>query len=217
MQINRKDLKTRAKRAFGDNYAACVIVALLMTILTAGITVNTSFTNAGSGTFPQVNFDVGAGLLTVIFLIDVFVINPLKVGGYSFFLKNDKKKAELKDVGISFKTNYANNVVTMLLQDIFLALWTCLLVVPGIIKMYSYSLVPFILAENPDMQGTEAITKSREMMNGYKWQTFVLDLSFIGWGILSAITCGLAGLLYVNPYIYQTKAELYEFIKNRQA
>ena len=66
------------------------------------------------------------------------------------------------------------------------------------------------------MQPTEAITKSREMMKGYKWQTFVLDLSFIGWGILSVITCGLVGLLYTNPYIYQTKAELYEFIKENK-
>ena len=216
MVIDRKNLKMKAKDAFKSNYAACVVVALLMVFLATGITVNTSFTDSLNGSLPQVNLNVGGGLLCAVFLIDVFVINPLKVGGYSFFLKNNKEKTDIKEITSGFKTNYANNVVTMLLQDIFLALWTCLLIVPGIIKMYSYSLVPFILSENPEMQPTEAITKSREMMNGYKWQTFVLDLSFIGWGILSVITCGLVGLLYTNPYIYQTKAELYEFIKENK-
>lgn len=213
MMIDRKSLKMKAKDAFKSNYAASVVVALLMVILVTGITVNTSFTDSLNGPLPQVNLNVGGGLLCAVFLIDVFVINPLKVGGYSFFLKNNKEKTDIKEITSGFKTNYANNVVAMLLQDIFLALWTCLLIVPGIIKMYSYSLVPFILSENPEMQPIEAITKSREMMDGYKWQTFVLDLSFIGWGILSVITCGLVGLLYTNPYIYQTKAELYEFIK----
>lgn len=213
MMIDRKNLKSKAKSAFKNNYAACVIVALLMVILAAGITVNTNFADNQNGLLPQVYLNIGGGLLCAVFLIDVFLINPLKVGGYSFFLKNNKEKADIKEITSGFKSNYVNNVVAMLLQDIFLALWTCLFVIPGIIKMYSYSLVPFILSENPEMQATEAITKSRKMMDGYKWQAFVLDLSFIGWGILSVITCGIVGLFYANPYIYQTKAELYEFIK----
>lgn len=95
-----------------------------------------------------------------------------------------------------------------------MCLWTLLFIIPGLIKSYSYRMVPYILSDNEDMSATEAITKSREIMNGNKWRAFVLDLSFIGWVFLSCITLGLVGIFYVAPYISATEAELYEAIKD---
>ena len=83
----------------------------------------------------------------------------------------------------------------------------------GIIKAYSYRMVPYILKEHPELSGTKAITLSRQMMNGHKWNAFVLDLSFIGWIILSALTLGILHIFYVGPYIQATDAELYEALK----
>lgn len=74
-------------------------------------------------------------------------------------------------------------------------------------------LVPYILAEDPNISPNEAITKSRQMMDGNKMDAFILDLSFIGWAILAVITCGIVGIFFTDPYILQTKAEMYQAIK----
>lgn len=241
MQINRKDLKAKAKTAFKSNYACCVIVAILMALFTLGATLNINLSNVTSvGDMGAVNYDAtypsitqginqsnSAGILgafagisafagLLILLIKIFVLNPLKIGGYSFFVTNNQNKAQLKELLSAFKKNYANSVVGLLLQEVFIFLWSLLFVIPGIVKSYSYAMVPFLLADDSELQAMDAITKSRQMMDGYKWQVFILDLSFIGWEILSVITCGLVGVFYVNPYVYQTKAELYEFLKAKE-
>ena len=87
-------------------------------------------------------------------------------------------------------------------------LWT-LTVVGGVIKHYSYFLVPYIVAENPDITAREAITLSRRMMDGHKWECFVLDLSFIGWYVLGIVTFGLTDVLFVTPYRNAVFCEYY--------
>ena len=91
------------------------------------------------------------------------------------------------------------------------ALWD-ITIIGGIIKKYSYLMVQFIIAENPEISGRDAIKISREMMNGHKWETFKLDLSFIGWHILDALTFGLAGF-WINTYTRATVAELYAVLR----
>ena len=103
----------------------------------------------------------------------------------------------------------------MVLRDIFTFLWCLLFFIPGVIKHYSYRMVPYILADDPEIGAMDAITLSRRMMDGHKWNTFVLDLSFLGWDLLSALTMGLLGVFYVNPYKYSTGAELYQVLKNQ--
>lgn len=101
----------------------------------------------------------------------------------------------------------------MALAAIYRSLWS-LTVVGGIIKRYSYYMVPYIVAENPDIGCSEAITLSRRMMSGHKWECFFLELSFIGWDILSAITLGLTSLFYSNMYREATGAEYYSYVRN---
>ena len=76
---------------------------------------------------------------------------------------------------------------------------------PGIIKSYAYRMVPYILADNPKMDAMEAIALSRKMMDGQKWNTFVLDLSFLGWYLLGILALGI-GTLFVHPYKFSTDA-----------
>ena len=97
--------------------------------------------------------------------------------------------------------------------NIFTALWTILFIIPGIIKGYSYAMTPYILkdkfaAGQTDIGATEAITESRHLMDGHKMDLFVLDLSFIGWGLLGIITCGI-GFIWITPYYRQTKTNFY--------
>ena len=98
----------------------------------------------------------------------------------------------------------------MFFRDLYTVLWTLLLIIPGIVKSYEYQMIPYLLAENPQMTKEQAFAESKRMMTGQKWRAFVLDLSFIGWNILSALTLGILGIFYVQPYMDATHAALYE-------
>lgn len=97
---------------------------------------------------------------------------------------------------------------TMFLTTLYLILWS-FTIVGLFVKSYSYFLVPYIMAENPTMGANEAITLSRRMMKGHKWECFVMQLSFIGWHVLSALTFGLVGIFWLNGYQAAFFAEYY--------
>ena len=147
-------------------------------------------------------------------LLKVFVGNVLTVGGMRFFIENRTKKARMGTILHPFRSGHYGNVVLILfLRDLYTALWSLLLIIPGVIKSYEYLMVPYILAENPGMDRREAFLISRRMMDGEKWDTFVLDLSFLGWLLLSVCTCGILSIFFVNPYREATLTELYTYNK----
>lgn len=156
-----------------------------------------------------------AVILIIVFAISLIlkalVFNPLEMGGRKFFLKNQIE--EEKGIGCYLDGfhggTYGNVVVTMLVRDIKIFLWMLLLIIPGIIKSYEYRMVPYILAEHPELNYSDVLRMSSEMMDGQKMNAFVLDLSFIGWFILSVITGGIVGIFWTNPYYYSADAELY--------
>ncbi len=148
-------------------------------------------------------------------LLRIFLLNPLEVGCQAFFVNNAQGVGELGDLGRGFSPGYGRVIGTMFLREFYIFLWSLLFIIPGIIKKYSYRMVPYILADQPEMGGNDAITLSRRMMDGNKWRAFVLDLSFIGWGILSALTLGILGLFYVRPYRCCTNAELYQALREQ--
>jgi uncharacterized membrane protein len=119
------------------------------------------------------------------------------------------------NVGSVFGRDYRNIVFSMLGTQLINMLWTLLLIVPGIYKAYCWRLVPFIIADNPEISGKEARARSAAMMNGSKWASFVLDLSFIGWKLVGAITLGILNIVFTNPYEAATEAELYLALKDR--
>lgn len=169
-----------------------------------------------------------AGVLTTVFLVilfgglllSIFVLNPLAVGGYRFFYQNIRNKADLRELGRGFDTSYGNVIKTLFLRDLYQLLWTLLFIIPGIVKGYEYRMIPYLLAENPQMDAKEAFSVSKRMMDGNKWAAFVFDLSFVGWGILNVLTFGILGIFYVYPYQQQANAMLYDAIlfddRNRQ-
>ena len=142
-----------------------------------------------------------------------FLANPLELGARRFFLTNLNRSAEVREIGFAFDHSYMNIVKTLFLRDIFVLLWSLLFIIPGIIKSYEYRMMPYILAEHPEMGARDVFEKSKEMMRGQKWKAFVLDLSFIGWEILSIFTVGLLHVFYVAPYRNMTEAALYEALE----
>ncbi len=152
-------------------------------------------------------------VVVVVFLIEAAVANPLEVGARRFFVHNLHQPAQMREVLYAFDHGYRPVLKTMIIRDLRLIGWALLFVIPGIVKSYEYRMIPYLLAERPDLPTDEAFAESRRLMMGNKWNAFVLDLSFLGWGLLSAITLGLAGVLYANPYKAQTDAALYEALR----
>lgn len=97
---------------------------------------------------------------------------------------------------------------------VFECLWSMLFIIPGIIKSYSYSLTPYILGFYPNVKATKAITLSRRIMNGHKWELFVMQLSFIGWFLLSCITFGIVDIFYASPYYQLSIGGYYDELVN---
>ena len=152
-------------------------------------------------------------LFIVIAAIHAFLFNPLEAGTARFFVRNLNDKAEIRELAYCYDHGYLNVVKTVFLRDLYIVLWGLLLIIPGIIKSYEYRMVNYILAENPEMNTKDVFAMSRDMMRGNKWRAFVLDLSFLGWHLLSLITIGLAGIFYVFPYRNMTNAALYEYLR----
>ena len=154
------------------------------------------------------------GTMALYYLLLFFVVMPLSLGFANACLKllvqGDNALAE-NMYRIATK-NYWHKVWGMFLANVFIFLWMLLLIIPGIVKMFSYAMTPFILEEHPELGANEAIDHSRAMMKGHKFDLFWLCLSFIGWMILCLFTLGI-GYLWLIPYMQTSIASFYEDVK----
>lgn len=146
-------------------------------------------------------------------LLASFAIAPIFFGFYKYFL--DIKKGIVGDYEVLFrwfKQGYLRVVLAYFMYTIYVLLWMCLLIVPGIIMSIAYSQLFFIMAEDNEITPSEAIRKSRNMMRGYKMKYFLLNLRFIGWGILALLTFGI-GFIWLLPYMTTAMAGFYNDLK----
>ena len=222
--MNISELKLKAKELMGKNYGKAVLGAFLLTIITGMSSGGGSAGGAAShgGNYEEysdVLMAVGIVLVIVIlialaisYVLLFFVSNVVLVGGSRYFTlcHFDIDHVEYNEIFSGFKKkHYMNIVKIMFFKDLYVFLWSLLFVIPGIMKLYEYRMVPYILGENPEIDKETAFRLSSEMMEGEKFNAFVLDLSFIGWNFLSLLTCGILSIFYVNPYVYLTNAGLY--------
>ena len=144
-----------------------------------------------------------------------FILGGVVQLGYcSFLLKQyDGKKAEFSDLFSKFD-QFGQGFAQAFLRGLYVFLWSLLLIIPGIVKSFSYAMTPFIMVENPDMTANEAITASRELMDGHKTDLFWLGLTFIGWSLLSLLTLNL-GSIALNPYMNAAYAAFYRSLVPR--
>ena len=219
---NRQQVKEQAKQIMKRNYWKMFVVTLIASTLTGEKTTiiervqdfasnNISYDTSPifySSNFQYIfySFISVASILGIFYTI--FIGNVIVVGKNRYFIKNHDENPELGEIFSGFKGNYLNVVKIMFLMDLKTLLWLFLFIVPGIIKAYEYSMIPYLLAENPNLSADEAFSLSKQMTTGQKADLFVLDLSFIGWIILGLICCGI-GILFVLPYPQATRAEVY--------
>ena len=223
---NRQQVKEQAKQIMKRNYWKMFVVTLIASTLTGEKTTiieriqdfasnNISYDTSPifySSNFQYIfySFISIASILGILYTI--FIGNVIVVGKNRYFIKNHDENPELGEIFSGFKGNYLNVVKIMFLMDLKTLLWLFLFIVPGIIKAYEYSMIPYLLAENPNLSADEAFSLSKQMTTGQKADLFVLDLSFIGWIILGLICCGI-GILFVLPYPQATRAEVYLNLK----
>ncbi|MCL1903722.1 MAG: DUF975 family protein [Oscillospiraceae bacterium] len=230
-------LKDAARNELKVSYWLSFAVCLVSGILAGGgASPSFSFNLPLSGNSAGVNiFDgshspsLGAGIafafLFLIFFIfaliisfgfNTFVTNPIIVGKCRYFIKCRDEDRSFKYLfsGFSKNNGYLSTVKTMLLKNIFISLWSLLFIIPGIIKSYSWRMVPYILSEYPNMHYKAALDLSEKMTNGEKANMFVLDLSFLGWIFLGVMACGV-GVYFVTPYIEATWVQFYFVMRDK--
>jgi len=146
--------------------------------------------------------------------ISLLLSNVVNVGHKRYYLENREHKTTVGKLFYGFNgERYGSYVWVMFWKGLYIFGWSLLFIIPGIIKAYSYMMVPYIIAENPEISKDRVFEISKKMMDGHKWEAFVLELSFFWWLLLSGVTAGIAGIFYVNPYMDATFAEFYSAIK----
>lgn len=223
---NRQQVKEQAKQIMKRNYWKMFVVTLIASILTGEKTTiiervqdftSNNLSYDSQPIFYSSNFELifysfisVASILGILYTI--FIGNVIVVGKNRYFIKNHDENPELGEIFKGFKGNYLNVVKIMFLMDLKTLLWLLLFIIPGFVKAYEYSMIPYLLAENPNLSASQAFSLSKQMTTGQKMDLFVLDLSFLGWIILGLICCGI-GILFVLPYPEATRAEVYLNLK----
>lgn len=159
----------------------------------------------------------GAATAFTVGIGGIIITGLLSVSLCGYFLTISRYRGTHTNLSVcidTVKLDIPGNIITGLLYTVFVMLWSLLFVIPGIIKAISYSMAFFIKAENPDISPSDAIKESMRMMNGHKWEYFCLQLSFIGWYIIGALSFGI-GTLWVSAYNQTANAIFYDKVKNK--
>ncbi len=196
--MNRVQMKERAKAVLGNNlfcndWLLCVVVVLIFSVIT---------TAAGT---------IISGVGTLL------VIGPMMYGLNLVFLKKVRtgEAVDFANLFKGFTQDFGQNFVLGLLMNIFIALWSLLFIIPGIVKAYAYSMAFYIKADHPDWDWRACMKESIRITDGHKMDLFMLDLSFIGWYLVGSFVLGV-GTLWVSAYHESTKTLYYEELKSAQ-
>lgn len=196
--MTRQEMKARAKAVLGNNlFCEKWMFALLVEFIILAI----------NGCASYISFSIAS----------VILVGPLAVGEAYCFLKSarDGMTIKIDDMFKGFTSDIGDNIVLGFLSTLFIALWSLLFIIPGIVKGYAYSMIFYIKTDHPEYDWKTCLNASTEMMRGHKMDLFILDLSFIGWYFVGSLCLGV-GTLWVIPYHTATRAQFYESVKNEQ-
>nr|MBP7471390.1 DUF975 family protein [Prevotella sp.] len=195
--MTNEELMDAAKASLNGKWMAAAIATLILAIILDGSSFMLGFfsRNSYSG------------------FVSILIIGPM-LFGYTVYISNlvNKESIAYEQLFKGFH-NYVKTFLLGLLIIAFTYLWMLLLIVPGIIAALRYSMSFFIMKDNPEMSAMEALNASCEMMKGHKMELFCLNLRFIGWLILGALTFGI-GLLFVYPYMQASITLFYQQLRD---
>ncbi len=202
MQKSASQYRAEAMQVLTGNYQKPIIFMLILVVYSALFSSIQDALGAVTYSFNSVDFVLIGNPVIYYFLS---LVNFAVMSGLAFSTMNlyisviQKPDFKIEDVLLSgFKKDFLQNVITYFLMNIFIFLWSLLFIIPGIIKSYAYAMTFYFRNREPDLDGNVAITKSKQYMNGNKGRLFILDLSYIGWYILSIFTFGIL-LFWIVP------------------
>lgn len=196
--MDRKYIKGLARDTLKQHFFIIVLVTIVPIILEIyGILSEDDTTTIFTSFIVSLVVSILVSSLTPF--IDAIILKLNRHEAFSF----------QKDIVEAIKTHSTRYILTMWLREISILFWSLFLIIPGIYKAYSYSLVSYILVDNKDISYKEALSKSEELMYGYKMDWFIMDLSFLLWDILALFTFGLP-YIWVTPYKWTTYAQFYD-------
>lgn len=230
---NASDFRSIARDALRGRWGIAVIAGLIAVLLGAaasgGPEINIEYSSGNvqflfanqqiystsGGWLPELNAIVIGGavylfIAAIVMAAVLFVLGSVISLGYARFHMDLLDRSKEPEIGTLFGyfSHWKGAAMARLLSTVYVFLWSLLFVIPGIMVSYSYAMTSYILAEHPEMEASEALTKSKEMMYGNRWRLFCLDFSFIGWSFLSALTLGI-GNLWLLPYKQTATAAFY--------
>lgn len=221
--MNASQIRQTARENLTGNWGISVGAALVAAILGGiiaggGSGVNFNINADTVRNLPPALWGVFMPLVSMAGLLGLvsFLLGGVVELGYARFLMKQCRRQELQFSDLfsqfdRFGTGFAQHF----LRTLYVVLWSLLLVIPGIVKAYSYAMTPFLLEEHPEMTASEAIKASMKLMDGHKMDLFLLSLSFIGWQILACLTVGI-GFLFLNPYMNAAYTVFYRSISGQQ-
>lgn len=187
------ELRAEAREALKGMWGSSAVMVFVYEVLVSAASVAIGNVTHGSGS-----------VLAAIALL------PMAYALNIAFLRLLRKNPQ--ELGYLFQEFNNRVYLTSILATVYTMLWFMLLIIPGIIKGYSYSMTYYVLEDNPELSGDKAIEESMRIMSGHKWQLFCLHLSFIGWALLCILTLGI-GFLWLVPYMNTAQAAFYENLK----
>ncbi len=208
MQLN-SELRAQARERLDGKWGTFVLMTFLFYVIQALLQIPGSVGDLFKVLSPE-NALTSESLSTLSVMLSLLAL-PLSWGLTVSLLRNHREESvDLENLFDGFRGGrYTRVFCALFLVNLFTFLWTLLLIIPGIIKAFSYALTPYILLDEPELTARQAITRSCEIMQGRRWKLFCLYLSFIGWGILCLLTFGI-GFLWLVPYMNASVAAFYE-------
>lgn len=208
MQLN-SELRAQARERLEGQWGTFVLMTFLMLVIQTILQIPGYIGSlleilSPENVLASLSFSNISNILSLLAL-------PLSWGLTVSLLRNHREESvDLENLFDGFRGGrYTRVFCALFLVRLFTFLWTLLLIIPGIMKAFSYALTPYILLDEPELTARQAITRSCEIMQGRRWKLFCLSLSFIGWGILSLLTFGI-GFLWLAPYMNASIAAFYE-------
>ena len=212
------DFREKARDALSGNWGKAVAVGLVASLLTGGFVAAGNGASESGGYLSFADHSAFITLTTVavvMSLISIVLGGAVNMGWCQFHtnLVKDTEDAQFNDLFTHFD-RLGRGFVMNLVVSLFIILWSLLFIIPGIIATYSYAMVPYLMAEFPELKTMDAIRESKRLMQGNKWRLFCLQMSFFGWALLCVFTLGI-GNLWLTPYMRTAEAAFYMHVTGR--
>ena len=200
--MNSSQIRKNAWESLRSRYWDCFAVTVIVMVISGAVS---GISGIGEK-YPALSF--------LYLMLSIFVQIPLGIGYNRFYIKSAHEKTDITEIFLFFKLGYMNVIKISIVSGLKIFLWSLLLIIPGIIKSFEYAMIPFILAENPELEMSEVFRLSKMMMDGNKFRYFCLGLSFVGWILLGILTLGI-GIVFLDPYITASFTLFYEDVRDR--